>query len=111
MAKPMVKFPQYAPDLSTLGTGVSSLIQNVVPRVDGYGPFQALVAFTKANGGTCRGYFFARMSDGSIAVFAGTATDLFKLNNIDFTWINVSKGGVPYSPLVTNSMWQFAQFN
>ena len=111
MSLPMIKFPQFAPDISSLGTGVSSLIQNALPRLDGYGPFQALVSFTKALGKTCRGYFFARRSDGSIAVFAGTDTDLFLLNNIDFTWTNVSKGSVPYSSVITTAQWQFAQFN
>lgn len=111
MGLPMVKFPQFAPDISTLGTGVSSLIQNVVPRVDGYGPFQALVSFTQAVGAACRGYFFARKSDGSVAVYAGTVTDLYLLNNTDFTWGLVSKGGVPYSGLASDANWQFAQYN
>lgn len=111
MGLPMVKFPQFAPDISSLGTGVSSLIQNVAPRVDGYGPFQALISFTQALGERCRGYFFARRSDGSIAVFAGTSTNLYLLNNIDFTWTLVSKGAVAYSGLPSDANWQFAQFN
>lgn len=106
-----VKFPQYAPDITNLGTGVSGTIQNVVPRVDGYGPFQALIPFTKNLPARCRGYFFARRSDSSIAMFAGTATDLYLLSNIDFTWTLVSKGGVPYSGLLSGANWQFVQFN
>lgn len=106
-----VKFPQFAPDISDLGTGVSRMIQNVVPRVDGYGPFKGLASFTKTLPARCRGYFYARRSDGSIAVFAGTSTDLYLLNNTDFTWTKVSKGGTSYAPVVSSSNWQFAQFN
>lgn len=111
MGLPMVKFPQFAPDITPLGTGTSALIQNVVPRVDGYGPFQSYIAFTKSLPAACRGFFFARRGDGSITVFAGTADRLYQLNNTDFTWANVSKGGVPYGGLPNDDNWQFAQFN
>lgn len=108
---PTIKFPQFAPDITSLGTGVSGLIQNALPRVDGYGPMLTIQQLTKTLPATCRGYMFARKSDGSIAVFAGTATDLYLLNNTDFSWIRVSKGGVSYATLVSQSNWQFAQFN
>jgi hypothetical protein len=84
-------------------------VQNCVPRSDGYGPFPSLEIFTQALPGPCRGYFYARKSDGSIAVFAGTATELYLLNNTTFAWITVSKA--TYSSLVATDNWQFAQFN
>lgn len=108
----LVKFPQYAPDLADIGSAAPSQnITNVFPRGDGYGPVPDITTFTAALPGPCRGYFFARNSDGSIAVFAGTATDLYQLNNTTFTWTRVSQGGVSYSTLVTSDNWQFAQFN
>lgn len=97
--------------MNDIGSVVSVDILNVFPRKDGYGPFPSLQAFTAALPANCRGFFFARRSDGSIAVFAGTSTDLYLLDNTAFTWENVSKGGVSYSPLVSTSNWQFAQFN
>lgn len=108
---PMVKFSAFAPDISSLGTGVSAGLFNVVPRIDGYGPVKSLTSFTAALPGPCRGYFFSRKGDGSIAVFAATATNLYVLNNSDFTWTNVSKGGGPYAAVPGTSNWQFAQFN
>lgn len=112
MAKrPTILIPEYAPDLSDIGTGVSQNISGVIPRADGYGPFQSLVDFTQALPAACRGYFFARKSDGSIAVFAGTATHLYLLNNTTFAWGLVSKGSAAYSQLPTADNWQFAQFN
>ena len=106
-----IPFPQWAPDLTSLGTGVSSIITGVTPRADGYGPFPDFVSFTLALPANCRGFFFARKSDGSIAVFAGTSTRLYLLNNTTFAWGDVSKGGAAYSTLVTSANWRFGQFN
>lgn len=108
MAK-TVPFPEFAPDITSLGTGVSGLIQNVVPRADGYGPFQSFVDFTQALPDACRGFFFARRGDGSIAVFAGTVDRLFLLNNTTFVWDDVSQAA--YAGLVPAANWRFAQFN
>lgn len=110
MAKTL-PFPQYSPDITSLGTGVSGFIQNVVPRADGYGPFPDFVSFTMALPANCRGFFFARKSDGSIGTFAGTSTRLLLLNNTTFGWDDVSKGGAAYSALINAANWQFAQFN
>lgn len=108
---PPVPFPEYAPDLTSLGIQTTDTANNVVPRADGYGPFPSLEAFTQALPASCRGFFFARLSDGTVAVFAGTINRLYKLNNTDFTWEDVSKGGVAYGDLVASSNWRFAQFN
>src|SRR5882762_5365361 len=102
-------FPSYEPDLSDLAENGSIDITGVLPRGDGWGPFPDLQSFTQALPANCRGYFFARRSDGSIAVFAGTATELYLLDNSTFAWAVVSK--TTYSPLVSTDNWQFAQFN
>lgn len=104
-----VDFPEWEPDLSDLTSNGSIDITGVVPRKDGYGPFKDLQSFTQALPSNCRGYFFARKSDGSIAVFAGTVTELYLLDNSSFQWNVVSKA--TYSPLVSTDNWQFAQFN
>lgn len=104
-------FPEYAPDVTDIGTGMSTLVSGVLPRADGYGPFPDFVDFTSALPANCRGFFFARKSDGSIAMFAGTATRLYLLDNTTFAWTDVSKGGSAYSTLVSTDNWRFAQFN
>lgn len=109
-ASPTLKFGDYEPDVIDIGSQTSVDILNCYPRKDGWGPFKDFVAFTLALPDNCRGFFFARKNDGSIAVFAGTITDLYMLNNIDFSWTRVSKGAVSYSPLVASDNWQFAQF-
>lgn len=107
---PTVLFPEWAPDLSPV-SGISTVISGVVPRVDGYGPFKTWVEFTQALPTGTRGYFFARRTDGSIAIFAGTSTRLYLLNNTTFAWADVSKGGAAYSTLVATDNWEFEQFN
>lgn len=104
-------FPAYRPDLTDLGIGSSALISGVIPRGDGYGPFKDFTSFTQALPANCRGFFFARRSDGSIAVFAGTSSRLYRLDNTTFGWTDVSKGSAAYGDLVASDNWRFAQFN
>jgi hypothetical protein len=112
MGLPDIPLPEWLPDLAPIGTNAGQTISGVVPRADGYGPFKSLQSFTQAlpNAAPCRGYFFARNSDDSIAVFAGTSTRLYKLDNTTFSWTDVSKGATTYSALVDSDNWQFRQF-
>jgi hypothetical protein len=80
-AMPMIPFGDYRPDLSAYLGASPKIIQNVVPRADGYGPFADFTAFTSALPAPCRGFFYARKTDGSIVVFAGTSTKLYRLSN------------------------------
>lgn len=107
----MLPFPEYAPDVSPFGEEESQIVQNVYPRRDGYGPVMSPSVYSAALSGVCRGYFYARNADASITVFAATATKLYKLNNTDFSWTDVSKGGGSYSSVPAADQWQFAQFN
>src|SRR6202040_4174894 len=88
---PVVPFGEWRPDVNDYEGAHTVDVLNVVPRGDGYGPFQNLLAYTTALPSACRGFFYARKSDGTIAVFAATSTDLYMLNNTDFTWKPVSK--------------------
>lgn len=110
MPDPLMPFGEYRPDISDYEGIASQAITNVVPRGDGYGPFPDHLAFTKTLASTCRGFFTAHKSDGSITVFAGTATKLYQLNNTDFTWTDVSRGAGTYSTLAGSAQWTFAQF-
>src|SRR4051812_19729934 len=82
---------------------------HVGPRGDGYGPFPRFFPYTSALPSACRGAFYALKRDGSVVAFAGTATKLYKLNNSDFTWSDVSLGGGSYTALSASAQWQFAQ--
>src|SRR5882672_4176386 len=109
---PRLPFPPFVPDLSDNETQVSANVVNVIPRGDGWLPFLSFVAFTQTLPAPCRGFFFARNSDGSVSLFAGTAAArLYLLNNSTLTWTDVSQSGAAYSPLAATANWDFDQFN
>lgn len=88
---PLLPFGEYRPDVADYEGSTTRNIQNVVPRGDGYGPFPSFTSLTQALPATCRGAFYALKSDGSVAIFAGTADRLYLLNNTDYSWTPVSK--------------------
>lgn len=108
---PILPFGEYRPDLSDYEATTERDVLNVVPRADGYGPFPSLAALSLSLGAPARGAFAGYKTDGSVVVFAGTATDLWQLNNTTLAWTKVSSGGVSYSALSATDIWQFAQFN
>ena len=92
---------EYRPDVNDTRAKYTSLLTNVLPRGDGYGPLRDVASLTGALPSACRGYFVAQQTDGSgsVAVFAGTATDIYLLDNSTFQWTNVSLAGGPYVDL------------
>jgi hypothetical protein len=106
----VLPFAEWRPDVSDLNAEVTRFIQNVVPRADGYGPFRDIEGFSNALPSPCRGYFGARESDGTVTILAGTATNLYLMDNSTLEWSKVSKGGVDYSALDSGANWVFAQF-
>lgn len=107
---PILPFGEWKPDVSDYRGQTSQTIINVIPQGDGYGPFKSFNVASGSLPATCRGVFFARKTDGTIAIFAGTATKLYMLDNTDLTWTDVSKSG-DYTQLAADAQWQFAQFN
>lgn len=108
---PLIPFGEYKPDVSDYEAQSERSIINVVPRGDGYGPFPGLAAISQSLGLQCRGAFSAYKTDGSVVVFAATATDIYQLNNTTFAWSKVSKAGGPYAAVTAADQWQFVQFN
>lgn len=104
----LVPFGEYRPDVSDFEGQSTRNIVNVIPQGDGYGPMLDFSVLTQALPGPCLGSFYALKSDGSVSVFAATATGLYRLSNTDQSWISVS--GV-YSSVPNNRNWFFAQFN
>jgi hypothetical protein len=106
---PLLSYGDYRPDVSDYEGQATRSILNVIPRGDGYGPFPGFSPYTSVLPSPCRGAFYALKSDGTVVTFAGTATKLYKLNNTDFSWTDVSSGGASYSALSATAQWQFAQ--
>jgi hypothetical protein len=108
---PLIQFGEYRPDVSDYQAATQRGVMNVVPRGDGYGPFPSLAALSASLGQQARGGFAAYKTDGSVVVFAATATDLYVFDNTAYTWGKVSKAGGPYAALPQQDQWQFIQFN
>jgi hypothetical protein len=106
---PLLKFGQWNPDTADYESDQTHSIQNVVPRGDGYGPFQSFAKYSATLPAPCRGAFYALKSNGQVITFAGTSTKLYQLNNTNFTWTDVSLGAGTYGALSSNAQWQFAQ--
>src|SRR2546423_1282868 len=107
---PLLPWGEYRPDVSDFQGQHSGRLENVLPRGDGYGPFPGFTVFTSGLPASCRGSFVSRKTDGSVSIFAATATRLYNLNNTDFSWTDVSKGGGAYSTLSSSDQWQLVQF-
>jgi hypothetical protein len=108
---PLLKFGTYQPDTSDYESDQVNSILNVMPRGDGYGPFPAFSGYSQALPSACRGGFYAiKTSDGTVVTFAGTSNKLYKLNNTDYSWVDVSLSGGTYGALSSTAQWQFAQF-
>jgi hypothetical protein len=106
-----ISFATYAPDILDLNSKITRSLRNCVPRGDGFGPMKGLSPLTAALPATCRGYFLARHpTDGTVAIFAGTATKLYLLDNTYLTWTDVSKGAGTYTTLPGDAHWSFCQF-
>jgi hypothetical protein len=107
----VLAFGAYEPDKQNYQGGTTKLAQNVVPKADGYGPWKAFAVYSQALAGVCRGIFYARKAqDGTVVVFAATATRLYQLNPINLSWVDFSKGGAAYTSVPTTDHWQFCQF-
>jgi hypothetical protein len=108
---PLLTYGEYKPDVSDYESTTTRNLQNVLPRGDGYGPFPDMTALSQSLGAQCRGAFVAYKTDGSVSIFAATATDLFLMDNASFAWRKISKGGGPYSSVSSTEQWRFVQFN
>lgn len=104
-----VPFGEWAPDTATVDTAVLTIARNVLAIGTGYGPVPALTRYgsVAALPADCKGVGVARTSTGGWAVYAGTATALYKL--IDDAWEDATGTSGPYA-VPSGEFWQFAQW-
>lgn len=105
-----IKLADYAPDASEYNPAVTDYLRNVIPVGDGYGPFPGWAAFGTALAARCRGAITVRKLDGSTAMFAGTATNLYRFSSASNSWVSVTRlsGGSYAVPDATD--WCFTLF-
>lgn len=105
----VIPFAAWTPDASELNGSAVGDIMNVLCAAGSYLPFPDLEALTGPLPAKPRGYITARSLSGQVTIFAGTATKLYRLNNTDFSWVDVSQSGKTYGANET-ARWSFEQF-
>lgn len=105
-----IPFGEWAPDAAELNSARIGDVENVLSAGESYIPFPAIGSFSDAlEAAPCGRAFVARSLSGQITIFVGTATKLFKMDNTDASWGDVSQAATTYAASAT-AMWSFAQF-
>jgi len=103
---PEIPFDQWLPDLGDYKVGLTDAKGCI--GFDGYyGPIKSLVPFSSALGSKVLGAYAMRASDGTVHIFAGTATKLYKLNGT--TWTDVTNVSGDYTT-AADGYWVFTNF-
>lgn len=103
MATQRILFDEWLPDQPSVSKSVQQAL-NVVPVLNGY-TFLREAGNYSGQASENLNNVFAGKFGGTVTVFAGGATKLFKLDNTDLSLVDVSTG--TYSG---NNRWQFVQF-
>lgn len=105
----MIPFPLFEPDKSPFNAGAGDNLKNCLPVADGWGPMPSLSEISEALAAECKGAVYVRTFDGNFTVIAGTATRLYKLNTVDYSWDDISGTSAPYA-VPTQDLWSFTVF-
>lgn len=106
---PVIPFAPWRPDVAELNAAYTGDVLNVLCADGSYIPFPQLQDFTAALPDDALGAFVARSLAGSVVIFAGTEEKLYRLDNTDLGWDDVSQATVTYGATPT-APWSFAQF-
>jgi hypothetical protein len=105
----LIPAAEYRPDVADLNTAFTDDLLNVLVADGSYIPAPAFADLTEALGAAPLGAISVKQTDGSVSFFAGTADKLWKLNNTDLTWDDVSQALTTYSA-TTAAPWSFGVF-
>lgn len=107
----MIPVPMFEPDKSPFLFQAGDNLVNCIPKADGVGPMPKLVEVSVALPAECRGAVSIKEPDGTIAIYAGTVDNLYKLNTTvsPFGWSEISKTTGAYS-LNAGERWDFEYF-
>ncbi len=105
---PLVPVAEWRPDIGSVNAMYTANISNVLPVSDGYGPIPQCDIYSDALAADPLGGFVAKDTSGSVHIFIGTATKLYKLSGTSWDDVTRTSGG-DYSASA-NSVWDFEQF-
>ena len=101
-----ITFGEWLPDQPSV-TGALVKANNVFSKAIGYGAIPSAVDYSQDASEDLNSVVAGRNPDGTTAIFAGSTTNLYKLNATDMTLDDVS--GATYATPV-NQRWRFTQF-
>jgi hypothetical protein len=106
MANQRITFGEWLPDQPSV-TGALMKADNVYSRAIGYGGVPSAVDYTQAASEPLNNVVAGKNPDGSTTIFAGSQTNLYKLDSSDMSLDDVS--GATYAT-PTDQRWRFTQF-
>jgi hypothetical protein len=106
MANQRITFGEWLPDQPSI-TGALVKAENVYSRAIGYGGIPSVVDYTQAASEPLNNVVAGKNPDGSTTIFAGSQTNLYKLDSTDMSLDDVS-GSTYATP--TDQRWRFTQF-
>jgi hypothetical protein len=106
MANQRISFGEWLPDQPSV-TGALMKAENVYSRAIGYGGVPSAVDYTQAASEPLNNVVAGKNPDGSTTIFAGSQTNLYKLDTTDMSLDDVS--GATYAT-PTDQRWRFTQF-
>lgn len=102
----------FEPEQSSLfiSTAGNNLV-NCLPHKNGWGPMPSFTEVSEALPTECLGAVFVFLASGAVKVFAGTATNLYRLNagSYPYTWDEISKVTDTYA-VPSGGRWDFELF-
>jgi hypothetical protein len=106
MANQRITFGEWLPDQPSV-TGALTKAENVYSRAIGYGAIPSAADYSGAASEPLTNVVAGRNPDGSTTIFAGSSTNLYKLDSTDMSLDDVS--GATYAT-PNNQKWRFTQF-
>lgn len=107
-ASGLIPFGELMPDMGSYEAGGAIVAKNCLPYGQKYKPFETISEVTAALPTGCRGAFSYRDAAGTVTVFAGTATKLYKLSGT--TWTDVTRAVGGNYGLGADDFWRFVPF-
>jgi hypothetical protein len=101
-----ITFGEWLPDQPSV-TGALVKAENVYPRAVGYGAIPSAADYSGAASEDLNNVVAGRNPDGTVTIFAGSNTNIYKLDSNDFSLDDVS--GSTYTTGSTGR-WRFTQF-
>lgn len=91
----LIALPPFEPDKARYNRTATDATLNVLPSADGWKPMPQLVEVSDALPAPCVGSVFHKAADGTVILFAATASNLYQFNA--GSWDEVSKSTDAYS--------------